>query len=52
MGCETLAAMVEDARLGTELGGYRIERLIGRGGMSSVYLTEHVRLGRKIALKR
>jgi hypothetical protein len=33
--------MVEDARLGTELGGH----LIGRGGMSSVYLAEHVRLG-------
>jgi DNA-binding beta-propeller fold protein YncE len=43
--------MGEDARLGTELGGYRIERVIGRGGMSSVYLAEHIRLGRRVALK-
>jgi serine/threonine protein kinase len=38
-------------RVGTEIAGYRIEGLIGRGGMSVVYLAEHVRLGRKVALK-
>jgi streptogramin lyase/predicted Ser/Thr protein kinase len=43
--------MIEDPRIGTELGGYRIERVIGRGGMSSVYLAEHTRLGRMVALK-
>ncbi len=43
--------MPEDTRLGTEVAGYRIERLIGRGGMSVVYLAEHLRLGRKVALK-
>jgi serine/threonine protein kinase len=43
--------MIEDPRIGTELGGYRIERVIGRGGMSVVYLAEHVRLGRRVALK-
>src|SRR5262245_33466491 len=43
--------MGEDTRVGTEFGGYRIERVIGRGGMSTVYLAEHIRLGRRVALK-
>ena len=43
--------MAEDTRVGTELAGYQIEGVIGRGGMSVVYLAEHVRLGRKVALK-
>ncbi|HEX9236039.1 MAG TPA: protein kinase, partial [Actinomycetota bacterium] len=43
--------MPSDARIGTEMAGYRIESLIGRGGMSVVYLAEHLRLGRKVALK-
>ena len=37
--------------LGEELGGYRVEELIGRGGMSVVYLAEQLALGRKVALK-
>ena len=36
---------VVDTRLGSVLAGFRIERLLGRGGMSSVYLAEHLRLG-------
>jgi hypothetical protein len=40
-----------DTRIGTRLAGYRIERVLGRGGMSVVYLTEDLALGRKVALK-
>src|SRR5438093_5369829 len=43
--------MVVDGRIGTEIGGYRVVEPIGRGGTSVVYLAEHVRLGRRAALK-
>jgi hypothetical protein len=43
--------MATDTRIGTEIAGYRIESLLGRGGMSVVYLAEDIRLKRKAALK-
>jgi serine/threonine protein kinase len=41
----------DDAWLGSEVAGYRIEAAIGRGGMSRVYRAEDLRLGRLVALK-
>jgi serine/threonine protein kinase len=43
--------VTDDPRVGTELAGYRIESLLGIGGMSVVYLAEDLRLKRRVALK-
>ena len=41
----------DDPQVGTEVAGYRIESLLGFGGMSVVYLAEDLRLKRSVALK-
>ena len=46
-----LMPLAADPRIGTELAGYRIEALLGRGGMSVVYRAEHLALRSRVALK-
>ncbi|MBA3364230.1 MAG: protein kinase, partial [Actinobacteria bacterium] len=38
-------------KIGNEFGGYRLEGLIGHGGMSIVYRAQHLKLERTVALK-
>jgi DNA-binding SARP family transcriptional activator/tRNA A-37 threonylcarbamoyl transferase component Bud32 len=55
LGPDSRPATVRPSRIdlppGTEFASYRIERTLGRGGMSVVYLAEHEWLQRKVALK-
>lgn len=43
--------MSEDPLIGTLLGNFRIERLLGRGGMARVYYGHDVNLQRPVAIK-
>ncbi len=39
------------ALIGEVIGGYRVEGLLGRGGMGAVYVGSHLKLNRKAAIK-
>jgi predicted Ser/Thr protein kinase len=41
----------QDVAAGTRIGSYRIDSVVGRGGMGVVYMAQHTRLRRRAALK-
>ncbi|WP_022835703.1 serine/threonine-protein kinase [Salisaeta longa] len=43
---------MQDEPIGKEIDGYHIERVLGRGGMGTVYAGEDIALSRKVAIKR
>jgi tRNA A-37 threonylcarbamoyl transferase component Bud32 len=43
--------MVDDPLIGAQLGNFRLERLLGRGGMATVYYGHDVMLDRPVAIK-
>jgi eukaryotic-like serine/threonine-protein kinase len=45
------AAVSVDPLVGSMVGSFRIVRLLGRGGMGTVYLAEHPVIGSKVAIK-
>ena len=40
-----------DSLIGRQLANFRIERLLGRGGMATVYAGQDVKLQRPVAIK-
>ncbi len=52
--CETCGSLLRTSGLrspGTVIGSYRLIDVIGEGGMGVVYLAEHTKLGRRVAIK-
>jgi eukaryotic-like serine/threonine-protein kinase len=50
-GERAMFSSTEGTRVGTEVGGYRVEELLGQGGMATVYRAVHRTTGRTVAIK-
>lgn len=48
---ENKAVLFENSLINRKIGNYRIEKMIGSGGMGEVYLAHDEKLDRKVALK-
>jgi serine/threonine-protein kinase len=46
-----LVEPVDMDRIGTTVGNYHLETILGRGGMGTVYSGEHVYIGKRVAVK-
>jgi len=46
-----VAVPLVDPLVGSTVGSFRVVRLLGRGGMGSVYLAEHPAIGSRVAIK-
>ncbi len=47
----SLTEGIADDLIGHAVGSYRVVRLLGKGGMGSVYMAEHPAIGSKVAIK-
>src|SRR6266581_3092821 len=47
----SLTEGIADDLIGHPVGSYRVVRLLGKGGMGSVYMAEHPAIGSKVAIK-
>src|SRR5687768_14330120 len=44
-------AQHDDPLIGAKVGNYEVKQKLGEGGMGSVYLAVHPRIGKRVALK-
>ena len=47
----SLTGGIADDLIGHTVGSYRVVKLLGKGGMGSVYMAEHPAIGSKVAIK-